>query len=320
MWYKSTMLYKFYKYFLCFKIYLRYFWRALAQIHLYYTSAYPIYILLKALALANRNIKVNVFPKSTGRPRLDQEAINLILKLKKLNPSWGAQRISNELKKIGYQVSKPTVFKYLEIYGLHTPPFLKGLKWSEFLANHRFKIGIDFTSLIDIKGNQLFIFVILNLDSRKLIYVNATYSHHRRWLIQQFKNAFLELNYYPSLCICDNDGIFGKWLSKTMRSYFDMKVLKNAFRSPWCNGKVERLNLSLKTEAFKNVIPINLEHIKRRCNQYQEYYNDHRPHQAIYGQVPNRKDNVLKFRSQFIEKTHLNKSITTLEVEKSYVA
>lgn len=308
------------KYILCFKIYLRYFWRAAGQIYLYYTSAYPMFLFLKAFSLANRNIKVNIFPKTTGRPPLDQETIDLILKLKKLNPTWGAQRISDELKKIGYKVSKPTVLKYLEIYGLHTPPFLKGLKWNEFLSNHSFKIGIDFTSLIDLWGNQIFIFVVLNLDTRKIIFINSTYSHHREWLIQQLKNAFLDFNNYPTLCICDNDGVFGKWPSPLMGSYFEMKILKTPLRCPWHNGKVERLNFSLKTEAFNNVVPINLEHTIKRCNKYQKYYNCHRPHQGINGKIPGLDENVINFRSNFIEKAHLDKSITTFEIEKLVAA
>jgi putative transposase len=270
--------------------------------------------------LANRNIKVNIFPKSTGRPPLDQETIDLILRLKKLNPNWGGQRISDELKKIGYKVSKPTVLNYLEIYGLHTPPFLKGLKWSEFLSNHSFKIGIDFTSLIDIKGNQLFIFVILNLDSRKLIFINATYSHNKQWLIQQFKNAFFDINIYPSLCLCDNDTVFGNWFKPIMKSYFELKILKIPFKCPWINGKVERLNLSLKKEAFYNVIPINLEHTIKRCRMYQKYYNSFRPHQAIDGRTPELSENVVCFRSKFIEKSHLEKSITTFELQIFLVA
>jgi hypothetical protein len=95
------------KLFMCFKIYLRYFERAGGQIYLYYASAYPIFLLFKAFSLANRNIRVNIFPKRTGRPKLDQETIDLILKLKKLNPTWGGKRISDELKKkklgIGYR-------------------------------------------------------------------------------------------------------------------------------------------------------------------------------------------------------------------------
>ncbi len=309
-----------YKYILCLKIYLKYFWRATGQIYLYYTSAYPIFMLLKAFSLANRNIRVNIFPKTTGRPPLDQETIDLIIKLKKLNPTWGAQRISDELKKIGHKVSKPTVLKYLEFFGFHTPPSQKGLNWNEFLSNHNFKIGIDFTSLIDIWGNQLFIFVILNLDTRKILFINATYSHHREWLIQQFKNAFFDFDNHPTLCICDNDGVFGKWFSPLMESYFEMKILKTPLKCPWYNGKVERLNLSLKAEAFNNVIPINLEHTIKRCNQYKKYYNYHRPHQGIDGKIPAIDKIFINFKSSFFEKIHLNRGITTFEINKNVAA
>ncbi len=101
---------------------------------------------------------MTIFPKSNGRPPFDEEIIKLIIKLKKLNPAWGAQRISDELMKIGYKVSKPTVLKYLEINGLNNPTPYKGLNWSEFLSNHKFKITIDFTSLIDISQIATFYF------------------------------------------------------------------------------------------------------------------------------------------------------------------
>ena len=76
---------------------------------------------------------------------LDQETIQLIVEMKKLNPTWGGQRISDELSKIGYRANKDTVLKYLEIYGYHNPSPGQGLSWKEFIDNHKFKIAIDFT-------------------------------------------------------------------------------------------------------------------------------------------------------------------------------
>ena len=48
-------------------------------------------------------------------------------------------------------------------------PFsLKGLTWTEFIESHKFKIGIDFTSLISLMGHQLYIFVMIDLDRKNL--------------------------------------------------------------------------------------------------------------------------------------------------------
>ena len=73
---------------------------------------------------------------------LDQETIQLILEMKKLNPTWGGQRISDELAKIGYKACRETVLKYLEIYGLHDPPEHHGLSWKEFMNNHSAPRGV----------------------------------------------------------------------------------------------------------------------------------------------------------------------------------
>jgi len=59
------------------------------ELYLYYTSAYPLYIFMKKFSLANRKIRITLFPKRSGRPPLDKETIELIIKLQKLNPSWG---------------------------------------------------------------------------------------------------------------------------------------------------------------------------------------------------------------------------------------
>ena len=125
-------------------------------------------------SLLNRKLRVIWAPLLVGRKPLNEDIVKLILELKQLNPTWGGQRISDELAKTDYLVSKKTVLKYLEIYGFNSPGSRWYPSWNEFLKSHRFKIGIDFTSLISLMGHQLYIFVMINLDTRKLIGVNAT--------------------------------------------------------------------------------------------------------------------------------------------------
>ncbi|MFQ5561247.1 MAG: integrase core domain-containing protein, partial [Nitrospinota bacterium] len=253
-------------------------------------------------------------PKSLGRKPLDQETVNIILELKSLNPSWGAQKISDELAKVGYKASKKTVLKYLEINGLNGPAPLKTLRWSEFLGNHKFKIGIDFTSMISLAGHQLFVFVIINLDSRKLLFINATYSPHMEWVTQQFRNAFYELEEYPSLCLCDRDTIFSGWFIKMMDDYFKTKVRQIPYKSPWKNGRVERFHLSLKREVFANVVPIGVAHTMEMCRTYQRYYNNFRPHQGINGEIPSKlREMKPANRMSYRKEKHLRGKITSLE-------
>ena len=41
-----------------------------------------------------------IWTPKRGRKPLDEKIIQLIIELKKLNPTWGAQKISDELSKI----------------------------------------------------------------------------------------------------------------------------------------------------------------------------------------------------------------------------
>ena len=61
--------------------------------------------------------------KPTGRPRLTRDLRDLIWKMAMENPSWGEERIANELKlKLGIQVSPRTVGKYVHSGGPRREP------------------------------------------------------------------------------------------------------------------------------------------------------------------------------------------------------
>ncbi len=99
-----------------------------------------------------------------------------------------------------------------------------------------------------------------------------------------------------------------------MDDYFKTKVRQIPYKSPWMNGRTERFHLSLKREAFENVVPINHCHTKKICRSYQYNYNKSRPHQGIYGEIPSKinkrkPENMMPFRKT----KHLSGKITSLE-------
>lgn len=60
--------------------------------------------------------------KSPGRPPLDEEIVALIVLLAKENPSWGADRIQGELKKLGHRISDTSVENILKGTGPEDGP------------------------------------------------------------------------------------------------------------------------------------------------------------------------------------------------------
>jgi putative transposase len=69
----------------------------------------------------------------SGRPPIDTETRELVLRLARENSRWGYQRIAGELNKLGLAVSPSTVRRVLANARLGPAPRRSGPSWREFL-------------------------------------------------------------------------------------------------------------------------------------------------------------------------------------------
>ena len=83
--------------------------------------------------------------RDPGRPPLDPETVDLIIRLGKENPRWGCVRIQGELRKLGIRVGASTVRRVLRRAGLGPAPRRTGPTWSDLLrAQARGVLACDF--------------------------------------------------------------------------------------------------------------------------------------------------------------------------------
>jgi putative transposase len=68
-----------------------------------------------------------------GRPPVDKQVRDLVLRLASENHSWGPRRIQGELVGLGYQVAASTVWKILHQAGIDPAPRRAGPTWKQFL-------------------------------------------------------------------------------------------------------------------------------------------------------------------------------------------
>ena len=71
--------------------------------------------------------------RGPGRPRIDEDFRQLILRLARENPRWGYMRIRGELLKLGQVVSATSIRNLMQKHGIPTSPRRSGLSWREFL-------------------------------------------------------------------------------------------------------------------------------------------------------------------------------------------
>src|SRR5271169_218768 len=96
-----------------------------------------------------------------GRPPIPLELQRLIRRMATENPSWGEERIANELSlKLGIKISPRTVSKYVPKRPTGRP---RGdMRWSTFLRLHaQGIIACDFFLAVTATFRQLYVFVVI---------------------------------------------------------------------------------------------------------------------------------------------------------------
>ena len=85
------------------------------------------------------------------------------------NRLWGAERIRGELLKLAIRVSKRTIQRYLPKRRQQSSQ-----NWGTFLQNHAGHIwACDFTVVHDLLFRPLYIFVFIELQTRRTEYCRA---------------------------------------------------------------------------------------------------------------------------------------------------
>src|SRR5262245_5428331 len=121
-------------------------------------------------------------PKCLGRPRVSVEIQQLIRRMKSENPSWGAPRIHGELLQLGFEVSEPTVSRYLQRLK-RQPDKAKVQRWLAFLQNHREVIAaFDFFTLPTLSFRVLYCFFVIEHHQRRILHFNATMHPTSDWI------------------------------------------------------------------------------------------------------------------------------------------
>jgi hypothetical protein len=179
--------------------------------------------------------------KPAGRPALPKVFQELIRKMAAENPIWGQERIANELKlKLGIRVSPRTVQKYLGGEGRPSRHPDPTQRWLTFVRNHAQAIvACDFFVVVTARFRVLYVFVIMELGSRKLLHHNVTAHPTAEWTAQQFREA-LPGDHSYRFVIHDRDCIFSSELDKAVVD-MGVRILRTPVRAPTASSVCERL-------------------------------------------------------------------------------
>jgi putative transposase len=222
-----------------------------------------------------------------GRPPIPADLQALIRRMARDNPTWDEERIANKLRlKLGLRVSPRTIRKYLPKRMDHgRGRRVMSQHWRTFVRNHAQAIIVcDFCVVVTATFHFLYIFVLMEHATRRILHCNVTTHPTAQWTLQQLRDAMPADHNYRFL-IHDRDAIFSQELDQSIR-HLGLRILKTPVRSPQANAACERLLGTLRRECLDYLIPLSGHHVCRILKQWVPHYNAGRPDMALGPGIP----------------------------------
>jgi putative transposase len=198
-------------------------------------------------------------------------------------------RIHGELLQLGFDISEPTVSRYLQRLK-RQPDKAKMQRWLAFLQNQ--PRGDRRLRLLHRAHAEfpcvLYCFFVIEHHRRRILHFNATAHPTSEWIVQQLREA-LPLPCPYRYVIFDRDRKFGTEVHSFMKAS-GIKAVRTSVRSPWQNGVAERWVGSIRREMLDHVIPLDERHQIRLSLEYIRYYHDDRTHIGLNKETPGARE------------------------------
>jgi putative transposase len=172
--------------------------------------------------------------------------------------------------------------------------------WRSFLKNQAKAMwSCDFFVQHTVGFRVLYVFVVMEIASRKIIHLHGTDHPTLEWTEQQIRNACFEEQ--PKFLLHDNDGKFGQFgrplrvenagKKVSCRSAFDMWLWQEIgirgiaipYGVPNAAAHMERLIGTLRRECLDRMLIWNVRHLRCVLSEFVAWYNHGGVHQGLNG-------------------------------------
>jgi transposase InsO family protein len=220
-------------------------------------------------------------PRRPGRPTIGWELFHLIRRLQRENPTWGAPKLTSELRLLGHILGQTTVSRSMK--RIHDPH--RAQHWRTLMRNHLQGLATcDFFVVPTVTFQRLFVLVILPHDRRLIRHVAVTAHPTAEWTARQLVEAFPDGE--PTHLVHDNDGAFRGEFTRQVEAMgiTDVPISPG---HPLQNAYCGRVIGILRQECTDHVIVFNVRHPVRIARGYvEQYYNVARSHKSLERNAP----------------------------------
>jgi putative transposase len=145
-------------------------------------------------------------------------------------------------------------------------------------------LACDFFVVVTATFRLVYVFLVLDIGTRRIVQWNVTEHPTAKWTVQQFRSMLTGEEPYRFI-VHDRDAVFSPAVDDALGS-MSLRVLKTPVRVPQANTFCERPIGTARRECLDYCMPLNERHLRTILAEWVCHYNRGGPHASLGPGIP----------------------------------